>query len=60
MAHGHDIGDADGIPGLRTRDAIRAEQQRLGWAEDGRASERVLAVLTEEGRTRERATGDVP
>jgi lytic murein transglycosylase len=48
LARGHDIGNADGIPGLRTRDAIRAEQQRLGWAEDGRSSERVLAALSVE------------
>lgn len=50
LARGHDIGTADGIPGLRTRDALRAEQQRLGWAEDGRASERMLAVLSDAER----------
>jgi len=48
LARGHDIGSADGIPGLRTRDAIRAEQQRLGWPADGRASERVLAALAQD------------
>jgi lytic murein transglycosylase len=47
LARGHDIGNADGIPGLRTREAIRAEQQRLGWEEDGRASERILAALSQ-------------
>jgi len=49
LARGHDIGTADGIPGLRTREAIRAEQQRLEWTEDGRASERILAALVESG-----------
>lgn len=48
LARGHEIGTADGIPGLRTREAIRAEQQRLGWDEDGRASERILAALAED------------
>lgn len=48
LARGHDIGNADGIPGLRTREAIRAEQQRLEWPEDGRASERLLAALSED------------
>ncbi|MCU0897069.1 MAG: lytic murein transglycosylase [Burkholderiales bacterium] len=45
LARGHDIGVADGIPGPRTRDAVRAEQRRLGLPEDGRTGERTLKVL---------------
>jgi lytic murein transglycosylase len=46
LARGHDIGAADGIPGPRTREAVRAEQRRLGLPEDGRTGERVLRALT--------------
>ena len=45
LARGRDIGAADGIQGARTREAIRAEQRRLGLPEDGRASERMLRAL---------------
>lgn len=45
LARGHDLGAADGILGARTREAIRAEQRRLGLPEDGRAGERVLRAL---------------
>lgn len=45
LARGHDIGAADGIPGSRTREAVRAEQRRLGLPEDGRTGERTLAAL---------------
>ncbi len=34
QARGHDVGDVDGILGARTRDAVRAEQQRLGLPVD--------------------------
>ncbi len=34
QALGHDVGDVDGILGARTRDAVRAEQQRLGLPVD--------------------------
>lgn len=44
-ARGHDIGDADGIPGPRTREAVRAEQRRLGLPEDGRTGERIRQAL---------------
>jgi lytic murein transglycosylase len=44
-ARGHDVGNADGMPGERTREAIRAEQQRLGLTVDGRAGVRILAAL---------------
>jgi lytic murein transglycosylase len=46
LARGHDIGAADGIPGPRTREAVRAEQRRLGLPEVGRTGERVLRALT--------------
>jgi lytic murein transglycosylase len=45
LERGHDIGAADGIPGPRTREAVRAEQRRLGLPEDGRTGERVLRAL---------------
>jgi glucose-6-phosphate 1-epimerase len=45
LARGHDIGEADGIIGSRTREAIRREQQRLGQAVDGRAGQRLLRAL---------------
>ncbi len=45
LARGYDIGVADGIPGGRTREAVRAEQRRLGLPEDGRTGERILRAL---------------
>lgn len=45
LARGHDIGSADGMIGARTRDAIRAEQQRLGHKVDGRAGQKLLGAL---------------
>ncbi len=45
IARGHDIGAPDGIPGPRTREAVRVEQRRLGLPEDGRTGERVLNAL---------------
>jgi lytic murein transglycosylase len=45
LARGHDIGAADGIPGSRTREAVRAEQRRLGLPEDGRPGTRILQAL---------------
>ena len=45
LARGHDIGTADGIPGARTREAVRVEQRRLGLPEDGRTGERMLKAL---------------
>ncbi|GAA4325635.1 hypothetical protein GCM10023144_08180 [Pigmentiphaga soli] len=44
-ARGHDVGEPDGIPGSRTRDAIRAEQERLGFEPDGRPGQRILGAL---------------
>jgi lytic murein transglycosylase len=51
IARGYDIGLADGIPGLRTREAVRAEQQRLGLPEDGRTGERMRQALRDASRS---------
>ena len=45
LGRGHDIGTADGLIGAKTREAIRAEQQRLGMKADGRAGQKLLAAL---------------
>lgn len=44
-ARGHPIGEIDGMIGGNTRQAIRAEQQRLGLPLDGRAGQRLLTAL---------------
>jgi peptidoglycan hydrolase-like protein with peptidoglycan-binding domain len=44
-ALGHDIGEADGIIGSRTREAIRAFQAKAGLSVDGRAGRKVLDAL---------------
>jgi peptidoglycan hydrolase-like protein with peptidoglycan-binding domain len=45
IARGHDIGEADGMIGSRTRQALAKEQARLGLAADGRAGKRSLEAL---------------
>ena len=45
IARGHDIGDVDGRLGTRSREAIKAEQSRLGWEADGRAGQKLLQAL---------------
>ena len=45
LARGHDIGRADGMIGSKTREAIKAEQQRLGLKTDGRAGQKLLGRL---------------
>ncbi len=45
LARGYDIGTADGLIGAKTREAIKAEQQRLGFKPDGRAGQKLLAAL---------------
>lgn len=45
LQRGHAIGEVDGIIGGNSRAAIRLEQQRLGLAGDGRASQRLLQAL---------------
>lgn len=45
LARGHDIGEADGMIGTRTREALALEQARLGLPADGRAGLRSLQAL---------------
>ena len=49
LARGHDIGSADGMIGAKTREAIKAEQQRLGVKADGRAGQKLLGALRQPG-----------
>lgn len=42
---GHDVGKIDGILGLNTRAAVRQEQARLGLAQDGWPTARLLNAL---------------
>jgi peptidoglycan hydrolase-like protein with peptidoglycan-binding domain len=44
-ALGHDVGEIDGILGARTRDAVQAEQTRLGLPADGWPTEALLSLL---------------
>ena len=46
IAKGHDIGEPDGLIGAKTREAIKAEQSRLGMKADGRAGQKLLKALT--------------
>ena len=50
IARGHDIGEADGMIGTRTREALKLEQAALGLAADGRAGQRVLKALRTNAR----------
>lgn len=45
IVRGHDIGEADGMIGARTREALQREQAALGLQADGRAGQRVLQAL---------------
>ncbi|GAA5235579.1 lytic murein transglycosylase [Verticiella sediminum] len=49
LDRGHDVGVADGIPGARTREAIEAEQARLGLPVDGRPGMKALQALRRAG-----------
>ncbi len=42
---GHDIGPIDGMLGDKSRQAIRAEQQRLGHEPSGRGGQKILRAL---------------
>ncbi len=42
---GHDVGGVDGILGVRTREAVRTEQARLGFPVDGWPTPALLASL---------------
>jgi lytic murein transglycosylase len=52
IARGHDIGEADGMIGAKSRRAIAQEQEALGRKADGRASSWILETLrkAEEGK----------
>ena len=45
IAAGYDIGNADGVMGTKTRQAIAAYQVKLGLPRDGRASAKLLQAL---------------
>lgn len=45
LDRGHDIGEADGMIGTKSRQAIAAEQTRLGREPDGRAGQSILEAL---------------
>ncbi|WP_159990983.1 lytic murein transglycosylase [Pelistega ratti] len=45
LKRGHDIGEADGLIGSKTREAIKKEQARLGMTVDGRAGQKILKAL---------------
>lgn len=44
-ARGYDVGIADGIPGAKTRDAVRAEQEKRNLPQDGRVGKRIYDAL---------------
>lgn len=48
LSKGYDIGEADGLVGDKTRQAIQQEQQRLGLATTGRAGQKILQALRQE------------
>lgn len=48
-ARGHDIGAIDGMIGARSREAIRAEETRLGLVPSGRAGFAILKALRPAG-----------
>lgn len=45
LAKGHDIGEADGKAGSRTRAAVKAEQRKMGMPVTGRAGQRFYRAL---------------
>ncbi|WP_312967269.1 lytic murein transglycosylase [Acinetobacter gerneri] len=45
LKKGYDIGDADGLIGDKTRQAIQQEQMKLGLKATGRAGQQILSVL---------------
>ena len=45
IGKGYDIGQPDGLIGAKTREAIKAEQTRLGMKADGRAGQKLLKAL---------------
>lgn len=49
IRHGHSELTADGIIGGQTREAIKAEEQKLGMAPSGRAGQKILRALRSGG-----------
>jgi len=45
IKRGHEGLKADGVPGAATREAVRSEQQQLGWPDTGQISLRLLETL---------------
>jgi hypothetical protein len=45
IARGHDIGDADGMIGARSRAALKAALAEMGIESDGRAGRKALQAL---------------
>ena len=45
IARGHDIGEADGMIGARTRSALKTALDEIGIESDGRAGQKALQVL---------------
>ena len=45
IKRGHDGVTADGVPGTQTREAVRAEQERLGWPATGTIGVKLLEAL---------------
>ncbi len=48
LAKGYDIGEADGLIGDKSRQAIRQEQARLGYVQNGRGGQKILQALRRE------------
>ncbi len=44
---GYEVGVADGIPGAKTRDAVREEQARRNLPQDGRVGKRIYDAIKE-------------
>lgn len=45
LAKGYDIGEADGLIGDKSRQAIRQEQAKLGYAQNGRGGQKILQAF---------------
>lgn len=45
LKRGHDIGEADGLIGTKTREAVKVEQARLGMKADGHPGQKILKAL---------------
>jgi lytic murein transglycosylase len=54
LDRGHEIGEVDGMIGAKSREAIAAEQKRLGRTADGRAGQAILEALKAEAAPKDR------